>query len=531
MGKAGNRQSLCSRLSILPRIRHVREPREWVFGLPREGRTLLLEAGVGATLFPMSSHSIDQLRERLPEKVFESDSPEWESARQVFSPSGRLKRPTAVVRPADREEVAVFVRWANETATRFAVRSGGHSFDGFSVQEGTVLLDLRALNRLELDAEQRLSAMPAATVLGVSEHLMGTGRALPCGDCPTVGLGGLVSGGGFGYAGRSFGLTIDALEELTMVCGDGSLVTASATENPDLFWAGRGGGGCAGIVTDMRFRTYPIENVTGVTMGWEWGAAAEAVVLHSQLMRESSTKLDLKLKFRTTGPDRFMDATSAGPADCIPGEPLVHVDGQYLGEQDEARDLLRPFLEHPAARQVSVRRESYHDAVLQLVPLDILRDPSPRTLRPIRIASDFVRGELGFREGEAIVRSIEVLQSHPKLCGGGLLLEPSDGALHSVPVSATAFPHRNADLLLEWEFFHDLPLVPDIRRIQDEVLAEVRAALGKRLTGGRYLNYPGLEDTPEDWWGENLSRLQTITQRHDPNGVILSRLNPAGNLP
>ncbi len=483
---------------------------------------------VDGFLHSMDASSINRLRELLPGKVSEPGSPQWDFARNVFAPVSRLKKPVAAVSPAHRDEVARFVQWSNETGSRFAVRSGGHCFDGFSVQDGALLLDLRQLNRVSLDVDQRLHVMPGARVLGISEQLEGTGRALPCGDCPAVGLGGLISGAGFGYVSRKFGLTIDSLEEVTIVCGDGSVLTASARQNADLFWACRGGGGCAGVVTDMRFRTVPMESVTGVTMGWNWEAAAEAVFLHSHLMVQSPPELDLKLKFRTTGRERFMDVASVGPADCVPGIPLVHIDGQYLGGEQEARDLLRPLLEHPAARNVRVQRESYHDAVLQLVPLDILRDPAPKTLRPVRVASDFNRGELDHEDGIAIARFVERLQSDPEFRGGGILLEPCDGAVHSVLTTATAFPHRNADLLLEWEIFYDLPLTPETKRRQDALLAEVRTALTGRLTGGRYLNYPDLEDSPADWWGENLSRLEGITLEYDPAHVIISRLSEHG---
>lgn len=450
----------------------------------------------------------------------------YAAAREVFAPAGRVRRPTAVVRPAGAKDVARTLTWAGETGTRIAVRSGGHSFDGFSVPDDRILLDLSGLSEVTIDPDGRLHAMPGARISAVANALNGAGRALPHGDCPTVGLGGLVTGGGFGYATRRFGLTLDFLDEATIVTPDGAVHAVDRNRAEDLFWACRGGAGAAGITTEFVLETVEIGLVTGMTLAWRWDAAAEALLLFDDLLRTAPEELDLKLKIRTTGPGRFMDMASSGPEDAIPGRPLVHIDGQFLGRRQDATDLLKPLLAHEAVREAVVREESYYDAMLQLVPLGLLNDPAPATLRPIRVASDFVRGRLDPEHATALVRFVEELQKGPGFDGGAVLIEPASGAVASTASDATAFAHRHADLLIQWELFG--PLMPDAKTLaqQDRLLSDARRALAPVLTGGRYVNYADRLDEPEQWWGDNLPRLSRLADTYDPNRVLISRLHP-----
>ncbi len=460
----------------------------------------------------------------IPGRVGEPGTRRYEIGRKVFSRTGRNRKPAAVLRPADRNDVAAIMRWASTSKTRISIRSGGHSFDGFPIRDGEVLLDLRDLGVVDLDASGRLHAMPGATIMQVARALDGSGRVLPTGDCPTVGLGGLVSGGGFGYATRHLGLTLDFLAEATVVTADGQILTANDTTNADLFWALRGGAGCVGVMTDLVLNTVPLERVTGMTLGWRWDAVDEAIFLFSRLMQTAPTELDLKLKIRTTGADRFIDEASPGPADAVPGTPSVHIDGQFLGHQDVAQSLMRPLLDHPAALNPTIREESYFDAMLQLVPLDLLNDPAPDTLRPTRVASGISCGELSEAEAGAIVRYIDAVQSAPDLVGGAVLIEANNGAVTATAPDETAYVHRRGGLLYEWELFGKVPADEHLTARHDALLRETPQRLANVLTGGRYVNYADTLDTPNDWWGDNVDRLTSIADRYDPEGILISSL-------
>ncbi len=472
--------------------------------------------------------ALKDLERRLPGRVAAPGSPGWESARQVFAWVGRRRSPLASVRPADRSEVAAVLAWASDAGVKVSPRSGGHAFDGFSIQDDTILLDLRDLNQATLRPDGRFEVMPAVTNIGVAEVLGPKDRALPVGDCPTVGLGGLITGGGFGYAGRLFGLTCDLLVEATVARPDGSLVRAAADENADLFWACRGGGGTAGVVTDMVLETHPVARITTVSIAWRWAEAHEALALHARCIGEAPRKLDLKLKIRTTGADRFFDTASAGVEGSDAGTPLVHLDGEYMGARAEAEELLRPLLTHSAVISSDIQEQSFHDAEATLTPLGILADPAPATIRPCRVASDFTADQFDGDGAETIIRFVEALQNDPDLHGGAVIVEPSGGRIAEIPTDSSAFAHRHAANLVEWEMFYDLPLTDDMRARHDDLLGRTRSDLGDRLTGGRYVNYADMLDTPEHWWGANLPKLEDIARKTDPSAVVASRLNRAG---
>ena len=469
--------------------------------------------------------ALGDLDRQLPGRVGRIGSAAWESARTVFAPAGRHRSPIASVRPADRSEVARVIAWAAEAGVTVSPRSGGHAFDGFAVQDDTILLDLRQLDEARLDDDGSLAVMPGVTNLGVAKLLGPKDLAVPVGDCPTVAFGGLVTGGGFGYGGRLFGLTCDHLVEATVALPDGSLVRATAKERPDLLWACRGGGGAAGVVTDFLLDTRPVPLITTISIGWPWARAREAFAAYAECSRAAPAELDLKLKLRTTGADRFFDAASAGPADAEPGIPLLHIDGEYIGRRTDAEEVLHPLTRHAAAASVDIREQPFHEAEARLTPLAIAMDPAPATIRPARVASDFAIDQIDDAGAEAIIGFLETLQGEPEFRGGGVIIEPSGGEIARTRPDAAAFVHRHATLLIEWEMFYDIPCDAATRTRHDDLLAVTREAMGGRLTGGRYVNYADVLDTPETWWGDNLARLRQIADDVDPERVIASRLN------
>src|SRR2546430_2952154 len=189
--------------------------------------------------------------------------PEYDAARRVFV--GDVdKRPALIVRAANASDVARVVSYARETGLELAVRSGGHSAAGHSSTDGGIVLDLRDLRALDIDVTRRtawagsgLTAAEYTTAAGA--HALATGF----GDTGSVGLGGLTLGGGVGYLVRKFGLTIDDLLAAEIVTADGAVRHVDAVNEPDLFWAIRGGGGNFGVATRFQFRVHAVPSVVG----------------------------------------------------------------------------------------------------------------------------------------------------------------------------------------------------------------------------------------------------------------------------
>ncbi len=187
----------------------------------------------------------------------------YDEARQIHSPAFD-RRPLVVVRPAGADDVARAVAFARATGRELAVRSGGHSLAGHSVADDAVMLDMSSLKGLHIDPDRRLAW--AQTGLTSGEYTAAAaahGLATPFGDTATVGIGGITLGGGIGFLARKYGLAIDNLVSAEVVLADGSIVVASESEHPDLFWAIRGGGGNFGVVTRFQYRLQPVDTILG----------------------------------------------------------------------------------------------------------------------------------------------------------------------------------------------------------------------------------------------------------------------------
>ncbi len=470
---------------------------------------------------------LDSLEGLLPGRIGYPGSVMHDRSRTVFNVAARSRSPALVIRPLNADQVGIVLRWAADNNERLSVRSGGHSFDGFPVRDGGVLLDLQEICAIRYDERtQHIHVGPGAVIRDIAVPLAKAGRVLPLGECPTVAIGGLVAGGGLGYSGRHLGLAMDALVAVTIVTPDGQCRVANAQQNTDLFWACRGGGGCAGIMTELVFETIALDTLTAITITWRWQAAEEAIHLHSTLMQSAPDKLDLKLKIRTTGADRFLDMSVSGPSDAIPGTPQIHIDGQFLGPLEEARRILLPLLENDNVLTATVHRANYLDAMLELVAIDLLNNPAPPTLRPVRVASDFGAGPVSRDDARALVGFVDYLQNDPDVMGGAVLIEPCNGAIGRIENEASPYAHRNADVLYQWELFTPQPQDALLTARHDHLLEKTRAALGSHVTGGRYLNYADQLDNHVHYWGDNLERLRSIAAQFDPASTLRSRMIP-----
>jgi FAD/FMN-containing dehydrogenase len=214
----------------------------------------------------MKTHTdfqISNLLGSLRGEVIGSDDPRYDDTRRVFF-TGFDRRPAAIVRAGDTSDVARVVTLARETGAELAVRSGGHSRAGDSTSEGGIVLDLSAMNAVEIDADGR--AAWAQTGVKAGDYTRATGErglATGLGDTATVGLGGIALSGGMGFLVRKHGLTIDDMLAAEVVTADGELLDVDEHAHLDLFWALRGGGGNFGVVTRLRLRLHEIDQVVG----------------------------------------------------------------------------------------------------------------------------------------------------------------------------------------------------------------------------------------------------------------------------
>src|SRR5262245_9916751 len=207
---------------------------------------------------PLQSKKIEELKGDLKGEVLLPGSEAYESARKIWNATID-KRPALIVRCATTADVARAVSFARNEAITLAVRGGGHNIAGSALVDNGLVVDLTLMKAVKVDpGSRRATVEGGATLADVDAATLAHGLATPLGINSTTGVAGLTLGGGFGWLSRKYGMTIDNLESAEVVTAAGEVVRASASENPDLFWALRGGGGNFGVVTRFEFRLYPV---------------------------------------------------------------------------------------------------------------------------------------------------------------------------------------------------------------------------------------------------------------------------------
>ena len=215
------------------------------------------------TSLKLANDTVSTFRDTFDGNVITPDDPGYSEARKVWN-AWIDRHPALVVRPTDIGGVVEAVNFARENSLQLAVRGGGHALAGFGVCDGGVVIDMSAFKGIDVDPQAGTATVQGG-VLGkeLGKATSAYGLALPLGQVPTTGVAGVLLGGGIGWLTRKYGLSCDHLISAEVVTADGQVITASAQENPDLFWALRGGGGNFGIVTQMEVRLRPVNMVVG----------------------------------------------------------------------------------------------------------------------------------------------------------------------------------------------------------------------------------------------------------------------------
>ena len=245
--------------------------------------------------------------------------------------------PAVIVRAATADDVAATVRFVRERDLEMVVHSGGHSLGNYSTIAGGIVLDLSPMKTLTFDADTRIARLePGLTWGEVAATLHPHGLGLTSGDNATVGVGGLATGGGIGWFVRKYGLTVDHIRSFEVVTADGEVVTASATEHPDLFWAMRGGGGNFGIATAFEVELHPAGMIYGGAIFYD--------------AREAANVLPAFAQYAASTPDELTTMgliMAAPPAPFIPpemhGKPVIGLALVYSGDVEEGNRVVDPL--------------------------------------------------------------------------------------------------------------------------------------------------------------------------------------------
>ena len=288
---------------------------------------------------------VRELRERITGHVLGREDAGYEGARQLFNAAVEAE-PKVIAQCANPDDVAIALAFAQRNALEIAVRSGGHSVAGASLAADGLVIDLRPMNAVSVDPDAGVVTVGGGALWrdldgAAQEH----GLATTGGRVSTTGVAGLTLGGGSGWLERRFGLACDNLLAVDLVIADGSRVTASETENPDLFWALHGGGGNFGVATSLTFRLHPLPEFAAALMLWRPEDAEPVVRAYRDLMDEAPDDLGGGVLY-LTGPDEdFVPADLIGSLACA---VLVTCAGSEL----ELREHIRPLLDRRPAGSV-----------------------------------------------------------------------------------------------------------------------------------------------------------------------------------
>jgi hypothetical protein len=262
------------------------------------------------------------------------------------------KRPAMVVRPDSTADVEATVNFARENELELSIKGGGHNIAGLGLSNGGITLDMSGMKGVDVDAESRLARVgPGCTLGDVDGATQEHGLVTTLGFVSATGVAGLTVGGGFGYLSRRFGWTVDDLEEVEIVTADGTARRASRTENEDLFWAIRGGGGNFGVVTEFVFRLHEVgPEVTAGLIAWPASEADGVLDLYRRVAEAAPPELTLVVLRR-----------NAPPAPWVPveahGTPVIVMVVCHSGSPEQAQADLAPIKSHgnPLADLIQVK--------------------------------------------------------------------------------------------------------------------------------------------------------------------------------
>lgn len=394
--------------------------------------------------------------------------------------------------------VSVMVDWVRSNNLEFAVRCGGHSYEGFS-QSRDIVIDLRGLAKITVDKTAGTVTVGAgADLFQIYQALAAQGLALQAGSCPTVGISGHILGGGHGLLARSHGLTCDSLHQVTLVDAQARVLQANATTNTDLFWACHGGGGGSfGVATQF------VLNVFGLASALVFGASWTLSQSHAARMFAAWQA------WAPVAPSNITSIMKVGPA----GNGLITMRciGQSVGTAAELRSNLANLtkLDTPS-NPLTIRSLGFLDAVKHFAGTLAYESEF------FKAKSDYVLSPLGPTAIQAMLAAVATVP----VGGIALLCDAYGGKIADVAADATAFPRRAGtqyciQYYTSWQRAADTPT-------HLANVAKVYAAMRPYMPGACYVNYCDLDlpNYADAYWGANLARLSAVKKAYDPTNLF-----------
>jgi FAD/FMN-containing dehydrogenase len=452
----------------------------------------------------LSTETLTALRPQLRGNLCLQDEAGYDEARTIWN-AMIDRRPGAVVRCGGASDVMRAVRLARENGLLVAVRGGGHNISGNAVCEGGLLIDLSPMHSVRIDPKKRTARVEPGVTLGeFDKEAQAFGLATPLGINSTTGIAGLTLGGGFGWLSRKFGFTVDNLISADVVTADGALVQASAVENPDLFWAIRGGGGNFGVVTSFEFKLHPVgPNLASGLIVHPFAHARELLAGYREVAAAASDELSIWVVLRRAPPFPFLPAE-------VHGKEILVFAVCYAGEPAKAEAALAPLRALGASIADVIGVQPY--AAWQTA-FDPLLTPGAFNYWKSHNFTALSDGLL-----DTLVDYVGTLPTEE--CE--IFIGQVGGASNRIAADATAYPHRDTNFVMNvhtrWRERGD-------ERAAIKWAREFFAATAPHATGGVYVNFMPEDETERvpGAYGSNYTRLAALKAKYDPDNLF--RLN------
>ncbi len=453
--------------------------------------------------FGITSEDWTAFRLRIKGDIVLPGADAYESACEIHN--ARIeRRPALFVKVRDTADVSRSIHFARRFGLPLSVRAGGHGLGGGALVEDGLVIDMTEFNEIRVDPESRTAwAQPGATAGEYTNTAQQYGLATPFGDAASVGLGGITLGGGVGFLTRKYGLTIDNLLAVELVTTEGQILHASATENEDLFWALRGGGGNFGVVTGFQYRLVEAGTIYGGLLALP--ATTEVITRYAELSLRAPEELTSISMVMKAPPAPFV------PEDKV-GEVIFAIFPVFVGSIEDGEKAMAPFraLAKPIVDLVG--------PMPYAAIYEFMREAEARRREKVR---------MGFFDAldTSFVQSVlEHAPTSPSPYAFLQLRPLGGGQMANVPADATAFSHRSANFMVS------------IVDVWDEVADDdangswVDAAWDsiKSTRNGAYSNFlqdDAVERLGEAYHSATLDRLAEIKKRYDPANFFASNVN------
>jgi FAD/FMN-containing dehydrogenase len=466
--------------------------------------------GSEAVLSGDSDRALEALADRLSDPVLLPGQPDYEAARHIWNAT--IDRfPAAIVRGGGAADVKDCVDFARDNGIPVSVRGGGHNIAGTAICEDGLVIDLSALRSVHVDRERRrVRAAPGATLCDLDRETQAFGLAVPAGIVSTTGLAGLTLAGGFGWLTRKWGHSSDNLVSVDLVTAAGNFVRASRDENPDLFWAVRGGGGNFGVVTSFEYEAHPLgPQVTAGMVVHPFARAREVIDLYREICETAPDALTCLLILRKAPPVPFLP-------DDVHGQPIAAIAACYAGGTAAARKATRPLKAwgRPLADTIEPKPFRDHQRLL---------DTAQPAGRRYYWKSDYFDRFPADLTDVLLAATEGITSPH-----SSILMMQLGGAMARTGEAESAVSHRDARYLVNiaasWEQAPDEPHVAWAR--------QTFATMTPLSLGGGYVNFLTADELAASdarvraAYGEDkFARLATLKAKWDPTNLFRHNQN------